>query len=146
MEIFKIWAIVGLIFLLVEMATPAMFFLNLAVAAFFAGATAYFVPGNIWAQVWVFVIISLVLLLALRPYLLKRSTPKHEATGIEGKYIGNTAQVIKKIGEEGTDGVGRIKIYGEVWQAKSANDEPIELTSMVRIVRNDSLIMYVEKV
>jgi len=146
MEIFKIWAIVGFLFLFIEMATPTMFFLNLAAAAFFAGVAAYFWPENLWVQAWVFILIAAILLAALRPFLLKNAEKNEEKTGIEGKYIGHTAQVLDTIGAEGTDGIGNIKIYGEVWQAKSIDDKLIEPPAMVKIVKNESLIMFVKEV
>ena len=38
-----------------------------------------------------------------------------------------------------------ISIYGERWEARVENDEVIPAGSDVRIVRNESLIIFVEK-
>ena len=56
MQIWQIWAIVGFIFLFIEMMTPVLFFLTLAGASFFAGIAAYKWPDNTAAQVAAFVI------------------------------------------------------------------------------------------
>ena len=40
---------------------------------------------------------------------------------------------------------GVISIYGERWEARSENKTVIPKGSEVRIVRNESIIMYVEK-
>jgi len=147
MEIYIIWAIAGVVFLFIELATPTLFFLNLAIGAFFAAVFAYFLPEQFWGQTITFAVVSTVALLVLRPFLTKkRSCHKAQETSIEGKYIGEKAQVIQKIGEEGTDGVGKIKIYGEVWDAKTEDGSPIEPFEMVEITRNESLVMYVKKV
>ena len=145
MAIYQLWAIVGFIFLFVELAVPTLFFLNLAIGAFFGSIAAYFVPNNIAAQVITFIVVSVGSLIFLRPFLVKRNATSEDETGIEGKYIGKQAQVIQKIGE-GTPGVGKIKIYGEVWDAKIEEGEPIEPFEMVEIVRNESLVMFVKRV
>lgn len=145
MEIFKIWAIVGFLFLFLELIFPALFFLNLAVGAFFAAIFAFFFIENTTAQTIIFAVISTLSVLLVRPFILNKRT-KNQKTGVEGKYIGEKAQVIKKIGEENTDGIGKIKIYGEVWDAKSENEGDVfETFEMVEIVRNESLVMFVRK-
>jgi len=144
MVLWQIWVIVGVLFVFLELSTPTLFFLNLALGAAFAAIAAYFTP-NLTIQVGVFIVVSSVSLLVLRPLLLKNKNGKDEETGIEGKYIGNKAQVIQKIGEEGTSGIGKIKIYGEVWDAKTEDNSPIDAFEMVEIIRNESLIMFVSK-
>ena len=52
----------------------------------------------------------------------------------------------KDIGAEPTAGIGEIKIYGEIWQAKSADGSEIKAGEMVKITKNESLIMFVEKI
>ena len=145
MAVYLIWLIVGFLFVAIELATPTLFFLNLALGALFGAVTAYFIP-DLTTQVIVFVAVSSVSLLFLRPLLLKHRTAKPEEMGIEGKYIGHEAQVIQKIGEEGTNGVGKIKIYGEVWDAKTEDGSAIEPFEMVEILRNESLVMFVKRV
>ncbi len=143
MAVYQIWIIVGFLFLFIELAAPTLFFLNLALGAFFGAIAAYFTP-SIAIQVAVFAVVSTISLIFLRPFLLKSKT-KSEATGIEGKYIGKEAQVIQKIGEEGTSGTGKIKIYGEVWDARTEDGSAVETFEMVKILRNESLVMFVRK-
>ena len=68
-----------------------------------------------------------------------------QSTGLEAKYIGQNALVLKPIGVPDTNGVGEIKIYGEVWQAKSCDGTEISQNTMVKIIKNESLVMFVEK-
>ena len=144
MDLYIIWAIFGFILLFVEMMTPTLFFLNLAAAAFFSAILAWFMPTNYIAQALCFVILSTIFLLFLRPLILKKQE-KALMTGIESKYIGQEALVVKAIGVPNTNGLGDIKIYGEVWQAKSENGEEIPVDAKVEIVDNESIVMIVKK-
>ncbi len=144
MEIFKIWAILGFAFLFMEILTPSMFFLPLGGAAFFAAVAAFKYPDNYWIQGGMFALFAVIFFLVTRPFM-RRKPEKFEQTGIEAKYIGQSAQVVKDIGVPNTDGVGTIKIYGEIWQAKSLDGSEIKVGEMVKIIKNDSLIMFVEK-
>ena len=139
MSLWQIWCIAGVIFCITEMFTPAMLFLNLGFACFASAIIAFFGIAFVW-QVAVFGVFSAIFLIWLRPYLLKQKTPETPET-IE-MYIGKTAKVLEKI----TTSSGKIAIFGEEWQAKSINDEEFEIGSEVKIVKNDSIIMFVEKV
>ena len=75
----------------------------------------------------------------LRPLILKRMSKETE-TGVNDKYIGRTAKAEEEISSD----KGVISIYGERWEARSEN--VIEKGSNVKIVRNESLVMFVEKV
>ena len=145
MEIYKIWAIVGFLFLFVEILTPSMFFLPLGGAAFFAAVAAFKYPDNYWIQGGVFALFAVLFFITVRPFMRKQDDGD-EQTGVEAKYIANEALVTKDIGAEHTDGIGEIKIYGEIWQAKSADGSEIKAGEMVKITKNESLIMFVEKI
>lgn len=145
MEIYKIWALVGFVFLFIEIMTPSMFFLPLGGAAFFAAIAAFKYPDNYWIQGGMFALFAVLFYITARPFMRKKETGD-EQTGVDAKYIENEALVLKDIGVKNTDGIGSIKIYGEVWQAKSIDGEEIKEGEIVKIVKNESLIMYVEKI
>ena len=63
-------------------------------------------------------------------------------TGLEGKYIGKIARVIEPVNKF----KGAITIYDERWDARYDGDEEIPVGAEIRIVRNESLVMYVEKI
>lgn len=54
-------------------------------------------------------------------------------------YIGKTANVIETVDANN----GRIAVFGEEWQAKSLNGEVIEKGQQVKIIKNDSIVMFV---
>lgn len=131
--------VVGILFFILEIFTPALFFLNLAFAAFLTAGFAVFVT-DFNAIILVFVGLSAVMLLLLRPVLMNMKTTKEQKTGMEGKYIGQIVKVTSPI----TKTSGTITIYGERWEARIDNDGEIPEGANVRIIRNESLIMYVQ--
>ena len=132
--------VVGIAFVILEIFTPSMFFLNFALAAFITAGFSL-ITLNKFALVIVFFMLSFLSFAFLRPILLRRNS-KDTETGIEGKYIGKIA----KVTEEVTAERGVITIYGERWDARTENGEVISIGSEVKILRNDSLIMYVTKI
>ena len=139
MIMWQLLVILGLIFLVLEMFTPMLFFLNFAIASFIT-AIASFIITDINILMLIFVVLSLLLLWFLRPLLIKSKHQKNSKTGMESKYIGQTAQVI----EEVTSDSGVISIYDERWNARSINNEIIPIGSIVEIVKHESLIMSVK--
>ena len=141
MEFWLIWILAGVIFFIIELFTPMLFFLNLAFACLLSAIGAYFGLAFVW-QVVIFVIFSVIFLAFLRPFLMKNVTTKDASTGIEGKYIGHNAKTILPTNELD----GRITIYGEEWAARNVNKEEIPKDTDVKIVRNEGTIFYVEKI
>ena len=72
MGAWQIWAGLGLLFLILEMTVPGMFFLNFAAAAFITAICAIYII-NLAALIIIFVALSLVSLLVLRPILVKKT-------------------------------------------------------------------------
>lgn len=141
MVLWEIFAIAGLICLILEMVVPSMFFLNLAVAGFITAIIAVYLTSWIALSI-IFIFLSILSILFLRPVLLRNKKTKEQETGIEGKYIGKEAKVIDTI----TKTSGAISIYDERWEARILGDEEIPTGSMAKIIKNESLIMFVEKV
>lgn len=137
----QIMLIISIICLILEIFIPAMFFLNLAVAALISAVIALFIFN--WEIIILsFALLSLAAIFFLRPFLVKGKNDKSKQTGIQDKYIGKIVRVIQPINKSS----GAITIYDERWEARSFNDETFEIGTEVRIVKNESLIMYVEKV
>ena len=140
MLVWQFLCVIGIAFVILEIFTPSMFFLNFALAAFITAGFSL-ITLNKFALVLVFFLLSFLSFVFLRPILLRRNS-KDTETGMEGKYIGKTA----KVTEEVTAERGVITIYGERWEARCENGEIISVGAEVKILRNDSLIMYVTKI
>lgn len=86
-------------------------------------------------QVIAFAVASTVLLLALRPYLLKNLRSRGEPlveTNVAA-HVGREAVVVQAV----TGTAGLVKLVGEVWSARSADDSTIPVGTEVRVQRID---------
>lgn len=137
MGVWQIFAGLGLVCLILEMTIPSMFFLNFALGGFITALCSIYIY-NLTALIIIFIAISLLSLLVLRPILAKKTT-KSQETGISSKYVGKTAKVIETVCENS----GVISIYDERWEARA--DHEIPKGCEVVIERNESLIMYVKE-
>lgn len=140
MLLWELFAITGVVFLILEILVPTVFFLNFAVAGFLT-ALLSLVITDVVTLIFAFVVFSLLSILLIRPLVLKHKSTPDNQTGIEGKYIGKIARVIEPINKY----KGAITIYDERWEARYEGDEEISTGSEIRIIRNESLVMYVEK-
>ncbi len=140
MEVWQIWGVVGLLLIIVEMFTPVLFFLNLALAAILTGAATLYLPLSPALQVVLFAVSATLLVCFFRPILLK-FVDAPDKTGMN-TYLGQEAKVTQKITAES----GRIAIFGEAWDARSANGDEINENETVKIISRDGLTMFVEKI
>lgn len=140
MFLWQILAICGIAFLILEMFTPSMFFLNFSLASFICAVLSLYTK-NPYVLVIAFFIFSFVSFIFLRPIIIKKLS-KSQETGINSKYIDKTAKAETEI----TGSSGVISIYGERWEARSENGAVIPQGSEVKIIRNESIIMYVQAV
>ena len=132
MEPWVIWLIAAVVFGVGEIATLGFFLAPFAggalVAALVTGLGAATFAG--WA---VFLVVSVVLLAALRPLARShRRRPPLLRTGT-ASLVGKSAMVVERIAND--EGVGCVKIEGEVWTARSYDDdEVIEAGKRVQVV------------
>lgn len=142
MVLWQIFLIIGVVSLILEMVLPSMFFLNFTISGIITAIISLFVK-DFDILVIDFIVIALLSLFILRPLLLRTfKASKEKETGVNSEYIGKIAKVVHPINKFS----GVINIYDERWEARVENDEEIPEGSEVRIIKNDSLIMYVERV
>lgn len=141
MSIFIAFMIIALIFFMIEIYTPTMFFINFAFAAVICGLLGFFIHSlNILIPI--FVILSILFLLFLRPLFNINPNKTAERT-IDSPYIGKQATAISNVNAFS----GRIKIYDEDWEARTIEEDApeIEKGEKVKIIRHNDLTMFVEK-
>ena len=131
----------GILFLILEMFTPAMFFLNFAIAAFICTILSLFTT-NITVLVTVFSALSVILIFTLRPLLMKNVENEKQNSGMDKKYVGKIARVIENIDKNN----GAITIYDERWQARNVDEGVINAGDEVEIISYDSTVLNVRKV
>ena len=140
MVLWEFIVICGIIFVILELFVPSMFFLNFALAAFITAIVSKF-TSDMLTLVLVFFVLSFLSFAFLRPILLKRKSKETE-TGVNDKYIGKKVKVIEDVSADN----GAISIYDERWNARTEDGSTIPAGSEAEIVKNDSLIMYVKKI
>jgi membrane protein implicated in regulation of membrane protease activity len=131
-EDWLLWLILAVVFGIGEMATLGFFLApfagGAAVAAVVSAAGAPFV-----ASLAVFLVISVVLLTTLRRVALShRRMPPQIRTGTAA-LVGKPAMVVERIAND--EGVGVVRIDGEVWTARAyMDDETYEAGTRVQVV------------
>ncbi len=130
------WLIAAGIFFIIEMATIGFLVFWFGIGALLAMATS-FITDNILIQALVFIITSTLLLIFTKPLVDKFIKIPKEVKTNAYSIIGKKGIVISKINN--IEGVGQIKIDGEVWSAKSATDEDIPENTEVEIVEIDGV-------
>ncbi|WP_124099188.1 NfeD family protein [Ruminococcus sp. Marseille-P6503] len=135
------WAIAFVFFIVVEIATAsALVSIWLAfgalIAMFFAIADFGFI-----VQLTVFVIASVILLIATRPLVRKMQGEKYH-TNFE-LDIGKSAVVTERINNE--LGEGRVKLGGTNWAARSSDGSVIDEGAVVTVQEVDGAKLIVSK-
>jgi membrane protein implicated in regulation of membrane protease activity len=128
-----LWVVVAGLFGVGEMLTTSFFLAPFALGAGLAAIAEAASAGELVAWL-VFVIASLLSLLVLRPIARSHMhTPPHIRTG-SAALVGNDATVLERIAN--AEGVGCVKIGGEVWTARSYDeDQVIEAGTRVQVVQ-----------
>ena len=114
-----IWLILLVIFILVEIATVGLltiWFAGGALAAFFISLADF----GTAVQVIVFLIVSLALVLLIRPLAQKKFNSGHIRTNAQ-TLIGEEAVVLEPI--DNLQSKGRVMIRGQEWSARSVDDK-----------------------
>ena len=137
------WLIVAGIFFVIEMATIGFLVFWLGIGALLAMVTS-FITDSILIQSIVFVVTSTILLIFTRPLVNKFIKVPKELKTNAYSIIGKKGIVISKINN--IDGTGQIKIDGDIWSAKSLNEEDIDKNTEIEIVEIDGVKAVVKKV
>ena len=138
----QIFLIAGVVSLILEMIVPSMFFSNFVISGVLTAIISLWVT-DITVLVIDFAVIALLSIILLRPFLLKTlKSSKEKETGVKSEYIDQIAKVVQPVNKF----AGVITVYDERWEARVENDDEIPEGTEVRIIKNDSLIMYVERV
>ena len=128
-----IWLAVTVIAIVVEIITPELVSLWFAIGGI-VGIAFSFIPGlPWWGEIILFAVLSMILLLSLRPVLSKYLKRKSLATNVD-RLIG---QDIRMITQADFDNLGTAKIGDVVWSVKSENQSSLLADEIVRIVAVD---------
>lgn len=135
-----VWLALLIIFAVAEAATVGLTSVWFAIGSLGALVCAL-AGGNIWLQLGIFIVLSLVCLVALRPLAKKYLNNRVEPTNAD-RVIGQEARVTQDI--DNIQGTGAVTIGGVTWTARSEHDTPIPAGAMVRVLRIEGVKVMVE--
>ena len=134
-----VWLFIALVAAIIEVSVPHFGSAFVSLGAVAAAVAAYF-GFSVTAQVFTFVIVLTVSLVALRARLLNRVAGQGVPTRTE-PLVGRQGQVTHDI--DPTLGTGRINVGGEDWAARSA--EAIPTGTKVRVIGADGIVLEVTR-
>lgn len=126
---------IGIFLMIVEVLTPGIFFFFTLGLAFFLNSVVYYFTESLSLS-----LIGISLSTAVIYYFIKKLKlfqPKHELKSNINAYIGKTAIVQEKINEKEY----RVKVFSEIWTAKS--EDKLEIGDICKIEgrSNNTLII-----
>ena len=134
-----VWLALMIVFLIGETATVTVTTIWFAAGALTAMVAAL-LGAEIWLQSVIFGVVSVALLLALRPLVKKYINPKHTRTNLDA-VIDSQGVVVEKI--DNIAGTGRVKLGGMEWSARSTAGEIIASGAVVKVDRIEGVKVYV---
>lgn len=135
------WLVVAVIAGVIEAATSGVILVWFVVGALVAFVFSLAGAGSL-VQVVVFLAVSIVCLLALRPVVIARRKPGEAEENVPE---GQRGVVTERIDNEALTGAVRLE-DGVVWTARSQSGAPIEVETPVRVVSHESIKLFVEPV
>ena len=138
------WLIAAIVLVIVEILTAGFgsicFALGAALAALAAGLG---VDSIVW-QFAIFVVVSLLTFIFLRPVVMRFLDKKSKDVKTNADaIIGRKGVVSERI--DASQHTGRVAIDGDDWKAVSLDNAVIDKGASVEIVNRDSLILTVKK-
>jgi len=136
MNIYLIWFLVGVAFLVLEMVSPAFILFFFGLGAWITSISTFIMPNLTFnQQIIIFGSSSIVFLILLRNYV-QTVFLGDQNTG-EDKYSnvlqGDTSAVVTK--NINIDEFGEIKFRGTFYKAKSANDSEFKKGDTINVIK-----------
>ena len=141
MDLMKIvWLAALVLFGVGEAATVGLTSIWFAGGAL-AALAASLLGGSVWLQIGLFLTVSLMCLLLVRPMSQKYLKPNYQPTNAD-RIIGMEAVVTQTIND--LKGEGQVTVAGAVWTARSGDGCVIPEGTRVRILRIEGVKAVVE--
>ncbi len=136
------WLIVSGIFFIIEIATVGFLVFWLGIGSLLAMVTS-FITDNIMIQTIVFVVSSCILIPLTKPladkFTGKKAVPTNAYTLINKHGI-----VIQDINP--IQGVGQVKVNGEIWSAKTEDESTIKKDTEIEVLKIDGVKLIVSPI
>jgi membrane protein implicated in regulation of membrane protease activity len=135
-----LWLVLFLGLAAVETLTLDLLFLMLSVGAL-AALVATFVGAGLVLQVVVFAVVSLLMILLVRPVAVRhlRKGPRDQLNNID-RLVGASAVALEPV----TAHSGTVKIGGDTWTARSSDGAALPVGTRLSVARIDGATAVVE--
>ena len=137
-----LWLVLFVGFLLAEGLSVMVISLWFAAGAL-AALLVNLLGGELWLQVLVFVVTSVVLLISLRPLAKKYFTPRIARTNVDA-VLDQEGVVIEEI--DNVCARGRVKIAAMEWSARSTTGQSIPAGTLVKVDKIEGVKAFVSPV
>jgi len=134
----EFWTTLTVVLLLGEILTAGFLLGSFVPGTIVAAVFAAFTDWGFEAQLWGFVGGTLVGLVFIRPYMVKRFQSEGEPTNVDA-LIGQKVLVTEAIGDNLP---GRVRARSEEWRAIASG--PIETGSMAKVIKVEGNTLHVE--
>lgn len=128
MEMWVIWIIAAVVFGIIELSTTSFFIIWFSIGSICAAVTSVY-TNIIYFQIFIFLLVSTVLLAYTRPIVKKFMDSKQPHKTNVDNMIGQKGIVTADINP--LVAKGQIKVKGEYWTANSADQSVIEKDTVV---------------
>ena len=129
------WLIASGIFFIGEIMTVGFLLFWFGIASLISMVVSFF-TSNLVIQMVVFLVSSVILILATKPFVKKFMNKNNVVTNAYS-LIGKTGLVIQEINN--IKGIGQIKIGGEIWTAQSEDNSIIPINTEVELTKIDGV-------
>ena len=137
-----VWLILLVVLVTGEAITVGLTFIWFAVGAM-GGLLTAVLGGAVWLQIVVFLALSALSLVLVRPAASKLLTPGLSPTNAD-RVISQIALVTEEI--DNIAETGQVKLFGQVWTARSESGETIPAQSRVSILRIEGVKVFVKPI
>ena len=140
-----LWFIAGMVLLILEFEMPGLIVFFFGVGAIVTAVLTWLLPIPLAVQLGIFLVVSIASLVLLRKYLKSifygYTNSEDNESVLEEDFKGKRVIVISDIAPGRP---GKVDFQGTHWKAEA--DEEIPVDSLVEIITNHNLSLYVKKV
>ena len=141
-NMWQVWGIIAVLCLILELSSGDFFIICFSIGAVFAIIAAV-IGLNIYWQLFIFAIFSLLSIFFVRPVALRwlhKNEPNKPSNA--DALLGRTGRVTETIQAGGN---GYVQIDGDMWKAVSSSTIDIPEGTTVRVIGRESTIITVEQ-
>lgn len=134
-----VWLCLLVFFAIAEAVTVGLVSVWFAAGALVALLSTFF-TANIWFQIFLFLVVSVITMAVLRPLARKYVLPTVTPTNAD-RVIGRQAVVTETI--DNLNGKGAVVVFGVAWTARSEDGSLIPQGTTVTVKRIDGVKLFV---